>query len=59
MELKPITIEQLEKINSNHALIIVSNGKMKIAELPAYGEVEIQCHEKRVKRVKQTKATTF
>lgn len=59
MELKSITIDQLENISNAHAVIIVSNGKMKLGELPPYGNIEITCHENKVKRVKKEQETQF
>ena len=59
MQFKVIDLSDLEKIDNNHAVIIISDGKMKLAELPAYGNIEIFCHEKRVKQVKEMKTATF
>lgn len=59
MELKYITMEQIEKLQESHAIIIVSDGKMKLAELPPYGSVEITCHENKVKQIKEERSARF
>ncbi|BAK94180.1 MAG: XtrA/YqaO family protein [Alkalibacterium sp.] len=59
MELKNITISDLKDIQTQHAVIVVSDGKMKLGQLPAYGNVNITCHEKKVKQVKEEQATKF
>ena len=59
MELKSITMDQLETIRAGHAVIIVSDGKMKLGELPQYGTIQITCHENKVKRVKKEQETQF
>lgn len=59
MQLKNITVSDLKKIQSEHVLIVVSDGKMKLGELPAYGNVSIKCHDKKVKQVIEEQATKF
>ncbi len=52
-------MDQLETIRAGHAVIIVSDGKMKLGELPPYGTIQITCHENKVKRVKKEQETQF
>jgi len=59
VKLKPISPDEIEKIRTKHAIIIASDGKLRYAELPNFGEVEITCHDKKVKQVKEIQATKF
>jgi len=51
--------EDLEKIADKNVIIIISDGKMKISDLPDYGEIEITCHERKVKNIKEIRTTKF
>lgn len=58
MEMKLITsVEEIELIRNKHAVIVVSNGKMHLGELPAYGDVEIVCKDKKAVRIKEKTET--
>ncbi|MBX9115930.1 hypothetical protein HCG83_06350 [Enterococcus casseliflavus] len=61
MESKEITDIDLsnEKIISSHFVAIVSDGKMKMIELPDYGEIQIICKDGKVKRVKENTEELF
>lgn len=59
MELKLINEKELVNLRDKHAVVIVSDGKMKIVELPSHGNIEIFCHDKKVKQVKEINATNF
>lgn len=59
MELKSLTEDELKQLRGKHAIVIVSDGKMKVAELPSHGNVEIMCHDKKVKQVKEIQSTLF
>lgn len=53
MEMKSVTsLEELENIREKHAIIVVSDGKIQVGELPAYGDVQIVCKDKKAKRIK-------
>ncbi|MHC5375616.1 XtrA/YqaO family protein [Enterococcus sp. LJL120] len=59
MELKNIEPSELEKFKGKNAVVIISNGQMKVAELPDFGTVNIVCKDNKVKRVKEEKETLF
>lgn len=61
METKEVTEIDLsnEKIVSSHFVAIVSDGKVKIVELPKYGETQIICKDGKVKRVKENTEELF
>jgi|GEM_PF-4888047 len=61
MESKEVTEIDLsnEKIVSSHFVAIVSDGKVKIVELPKYGETQIICKDGKVKRVKENTEELF
>ncbi|EGP4917217.1 TPA: XtrA/YqaO family protein [Enterococcus faecium] len=53
MELKVIELSDIEKMQGEHCLIIISNGQMKIVELPSFGTTVIESHCNKVKQVKE------
>ncbi|WP_265458703.1 XtrA/YqaO family protein [Enterococcus sp. HY326] len=59
MELKNINPADIEKFKGKNAVIIISNGQMKVAELPDFGTVNIVCKDNKVKRVKEEKELLF
>ncbi|VTT35846.1 Uncharacterised protein [Enterococcus casseliflavus] len=61
MESKEVTEIDLsnEKVSSSHFVAIVSDGKMKMIELPKYGETQIICKDGKVKRVKENTEELF
>lgn len=59
VELKPITGEELKDIGDKHVLIVVSDGKIRIAELPKYGKVQINCSDGIVRQVEENTSTKF
>jgi hypothetical protein len=52
-----LEIDIMEKTSS--FLIVVSNGKAKMTELPVYGETKIVTHQGKVKRVKWDEGEDF
>jgi hypothetical protein len=48
-----------EKIISSHFVAIASGGKVKMIELPEYGEIQIICKDGKVKRVKENTEELF
>lgn len=61
MESKEITDIDLsnENIISSHFVAIVSDSKVKMIELPEYGEIQIICKDGKVKRVKENTEELF
>ena len=59
MNLKHITVEQIEELQGSHAVVIISDDKIKLVELPSYGNVEITCHENKVKQVKEERSARY
>ena len=61
MESKEISDIDLsnEKIVSSHFVVIVSDSKVKMIELPEYGEIQIICKDGKVKRVKENTEELF
>lgn len=61
MESKEVTGIDLsnEKVSSSHFVAIVSDGKMKMIELPDYGEIQIISKDGKVKRVKENTEELF
>ena len=55
MELKTLAdIDEVVEhcLTEKHAVIILSDGKMQLANLPAYGDVQLVCKDKKAKRIK-------
>lgn len=48
MELKSATIEEIKEMKGKNALVIISNGQMKVAELPQYGTVTLNVKDGKV-----------
>ncbi|EPH94731.1 hypothetical protein D922_01529 [Enterococcus faecalis 06-MB-DW-09] len=61
MESKVVTEIDLsnERASSSHFVAIVSDGKVKMIELPEYGEIQIICKDGKVKRVKENTEELF
>ena len=59
MELKLVNDDELKNIREKHAIIIVSDGKMKLAELPTFGNVQIDCGQGKVRTIKEMTDTKF
>lgn len=61
MESKEVTEIDLsnEKVSSSHFVAIISDGKMKMIELPDYGEIQIISKDGKVKRVKENTEELF
>lgn len=59
MELKSTTIKELEELQGKNALVIISNGQIKMAELPKFGIVEITSHDEKVTFVEEKRKTKF
>ncbi|MBV6372478.1 hypothetical protein HIU98_15670 [Enterococcus casseliflavus] len=61
MESKEVTEIDLsnEKVSSSHFVAIVSDGKVKMIELPDYGEIQIISKDGKVKRVKENTEELF
>lgn len=58
MELRLIkSIEEIPNLRERHAIIIVSDGKIQLGDLPVYGDVEIVCKDKKAVRVKKKTET--
>lgn len=53
VELKVIELSDIEKMQGEHCLIIISNGQMKSVELPSFGTTVIESHCNKVKQVKE------
>lgn len=53
MKLKVIELSDIEKMQGEHCLIIISNGQMKCVELPSFGTTVIESHCNKVKQVKE------
>lgn len=53
MEFKPAKTPELTHLAGKHAIIIISNGQTKVAELPFHGVVEITSHDGKVTFVEQ------
>ena len=53
MELKVIGLSDIEKMQGEHCLIIISNGQMKSVELPSFGTtvIESHCNKEEVKQL--------
>ncbi|MFZ4854039.1 XtrA/YqaO family protein [Enterococcus entomosocium] len=48
-----------ERVSSSHFVAIVSDGKVKMIELPDYGEIQIISKDGKVKRVKENTEELF
>lgn len=57
MELKPIKISDISELN--HVAVIISDGKIRVAELPRFGNVQIDCGNGTVRTVKEMTDTKF
>lgn len=59
LELQNININDLKNISSKHAVVIVSNGKIKLVPLPKYGNLKINCSDGIAKHVEEITGTKF
>ena len=57
MELKPIKISDISELN--HVAVIISDGKIRVAELPKFGNVQINCGNGSVQKVQEITDTKF
>ena len=48
MKLKATDFENIKKLSGKNAIVIISNGQIKSAELPEHGIVEITTHANKV-----------
>lgn len=48
-----------ERVSSSHFVAIISDGKVKMIELPDYGEIQIISKDGKVKRVKENTEELF
>lgn len=48
MELKSTTTEEIVELQGKNAIVIISNGQMKVAELPQYGTVTLNVKDGKV-----------
>ena len=48
MELKSTTMQEIEGLQGKNAIVIISNGQMKVAELPQYGTVTLNVKDGKV-----------
>ncbi len=59
LELKSTTIKEIEEVQEKNMLVIISNGQIKMAELPKFGIVEIISHDEKVTFVEEKRKTKF
>lgn len=48
MELKSTTMQEIKELQGKNAIVIISNGQMKVAELPQYGTVTLNVKDGKV-----------
>lgn len=48
MELKSTTFEDIKKLDGSNSIVIISNGQVKVAELPSYGTVTLNVKDGKV-----------
>lgn len=48
MELKSTTMQEIVELQGKNAIVIISNGQMKVAELPRYGTVTLNVKDGKV-----------
>ena len=53
MKLQDIELSEIEKMQGDHRLIIISNGQMKSLQLPQFGTLVVESHCGKVKQVKE------
>ena len=59
LELKTMDLNDIKELEGKNALVIISNGQMKAAELPKFGIVEITSHDEKVTFVEQKIKSKF
>lgn len=52
-------LNEIKELEGKNALVIISNGQMKAAELPKFGIVEITSHDEKVTFVEQKIKSKF
>lgn len=53
IEMTPVaSLKDLPDILRNHSLVLITDGKILVGNLPAYGDVQIVCKDKKAKRIK-------
>jgi hypothetical protein len=57
--LKTMDLNDIKELEGKNALVIISNGQMKAAELPKFGIVEITSHDEKVTFVEQKIKSKF
>ena len=60
MKIDPATMQlNVDIMGINNKVIVIGNGKAKIADLPDFGETSIVTHQGKVKRVKWDEGEEF
>ena len=59
MEFKQVELSQLNDLELNNTIIIVSNGMIKMANLPAFADIKLTTNENKVTVVKCETKTKF
>ncbi|CCO11590.2 XtrA/YqaO family protein [Carnobacterium maltaromaticum] len=59
MEFKQVELSQLDESKLNNTIIIVSNGMIKMANLPAFADIKLTTNENKVTVVKCETKTKF
>lgn len=48
LQLKSIDLDKIKELEGKNAIVVISNGQIKAAELPDHGIVEITTHANKV-----------
>ncbi|MBC9808169.1 XtrA/YqaO family protein [Carnobacterium maltaromaticum] len=59
MEFKQVELSQLNELELNNSIVIVSNGMIKMANLPPFADIKLTTNENKVTVVKCETKTKF
>lgn len=59
MELLDITLDEVKDLLGKNVVIVMSDGKIKFAKLPPYGQVVITTHNGQVTLVEKSEKSLF
>lgn len=59
IKIKTIDTKNFKELHEEHAVVILSQGKARLVELPEFGTLQIICKDNHVKRIKEEKDILF
>lgn len=59
LKLKSADFEEIAKLQGKHVIVLISNGQIKVGNLPDHGKIEITTRDSKVHQVKEEISTLF